>query len=237
MSKSMSHFVFLLLVGTVLVSTVAFAQPDWAKRDTFKMISKNELEVVCQASGPSVQDARERAVSECTSTASQYISKDVNFKSLTIETETDVAVHNQVTYENKIKNLTCKPLNESIEEKEAQFEVWIRCLYSLGQAKVNSTGSNKGDSNLIETAAKSKPYRISVSSVPPCSSILVQGALTKTFQCKSNPTVITATANDRSIIIRANGKKPKMVPLPLKDDGDEGSGDTKFLDILFDGEE
>jgi hypothetical protein len=225
----------LLLVGIVLFAPmVAFGQPDWAKRDTFKLISKNELEVVCQASGPSVQDARERAVSECTSTASQYISKDVNFKSLTIETETDVAVHNQVTYENKIKNLTCKPLNESIEEKEAQFDVWIRCGYSLGQAKVDSTGKDKGDAHLIETNTRSKPYRISVSSVPPCTSILVQGALTKTFSCKSNPTVITANANDKALIIRANGKKSKTVPLPLKEDGD--SGDTKFIDVLFDEE-
>jgi len=236
MNRSMNHCLLLLLFGTVLfVSAVVFGQPDWAKKDTFKMVSKNELEVVCQASGPSVQDARARAITDCTSTASQYLSQNINFKSLTVETETDVAVHNQVSYENKIKNLTCKPLNESIEEKEAGFEVWIRCSYSLGQAKVDSSGGDKGDSNLIEANTKSKPYRISISSVPPCNSILVQGTLTKTFPCKSNPTVITATANDKALIVRANGKKPKTISLPLKDDG-EGSGDTKFLDILFDEE-
>lgn len=235
MGWPMNHYLVPFIVGALLVPTMVFGQPDWAKRDTFKLNSKNELEVVCQASGPSVQDARERAVSECTSTASQYISKDISFKSLTVETETDVAVHNQVTYENKIKNLTCKPQNESIEEKEAGFEVWIRCLYSLGQAKVNSTSNDKGDSSLIEANTKSKAYRISISSVPPCTSILVQGVLTKTFQCKSNPTVITATANDKALIVRANGKKPKTVLLPLKND--EESGDTKFLDVLFEGEE
>lgn len=228
-------------VSTVVTAATLFLlsiganaeQPEWAKHDTLKLVDKNTLELACQSVGPSLEDARSRAFLSCDSTAIQYLQRVLNFKSLTVETESDAMVHSEAVSAGSVQDLKCLPLNEAIEQREAQFEVWLKCRYRLDQAKVTSTGQ-KEESSLAVDALKQKPYRISVTSVPPCASILVEGKLTKKFRCSSGPTTFTATAQDKRFIVRANGKKPKVIPLPL---GDSSSpGETKFLDVIFEEE-
>src|SRR4051794_19932276 len=103
--------------------------PEWAKNNSQKL-SGSKYQIACSGEGPSVDIARREARESCQSSASQQIAAtNIRVKSLSVETEREVAFHREVSEEMTYPGLTCLPGREQIEDHDRHFKVWTECLF------------------------------------------------------------------------------------------------------------
>lgn len=228
-------FALLLFAGVN-----ASAVPSWVKVEKSQERIGNIYRVICNASGPSLQVARREALESCQSSASDQLVTSLQINSKTVESESDVVLHHVVSSDRVIKNLNCMPKNESIENDGTSTTVWLFCEFDLNKAKVNlspnAASSESPPKKILRriSSEDSKPevvsvnYRIAISSVPACESILIGTTDVKIVRCSTNPMIVSLEPDDTKLVIRAKGYMPQEISI---DDGIRKRGSVEvFLD-------
>lgn len=245
-------FVCMIIVAMLLGEVVAKATPPWAKSDT-QIRNGNAYIVVCSGTGPAVDTARAEAMQSCKSSALAQMQTSARVKSVTIETESDIAFHQEVSETLRYKGLNCIPLHESVEQTDVSTTVWLKCKFDLAKARVSpaieaenpdqqdisSQVSNKdtAESMPIRDIPKDKTQRqissdqrvLSISSIPQCTTLLIRGNNPRVVKCNENPMAIVLMRGDREIIVRADRLLPKTLNLKK-----EGGENYETINVFFD---
>src|SRR5688572_11478500 len=99
--------------------------PPWAKENT-QVLNGKVYTVVCSGEGPSADIARGEALNSCRSLAARQLHSDLKVKVLSLETEKDIAFHQEISSEGQYSGLLCNPQNESIEEENGHITAWLK---------------------------------------------------------------------------------------------------------------
>lgn len=217
----------LVAISFSLIALCWAAGPNWFNSPT--SLVGNVLTVTCNSTGPDNATAKVSALNECKTIAAEYLTHEIRVQNTTIQTERDSALHSSVTSDSKITDLNCVPLREESLSTGNQETVYLQCKFDLNQAKVKSeqgqlkdggaeqrlealaTGKPKSVPEITDRYIASDKRTVSVSTVPKCSSILIQGKFPKIINCKSNVVSILIEPGDTEIILRAKGKLPKTI--------------------------
>lgn len=230
---------FILSFGAILLNGPnVLAIPPWAKSETQTM-KGSIYEVVCFGDGPSLDFARKTAVNSCLASASRARITSFSVKSLTIQTEKDSTIQEEVSESFSVIGLNCKPLKEELEEISGGVKVWLKCQFDLSKGKIipksdenvqsksppeisegtavlNSESLTKLKSNRSVSSSYVKgglTKVLNIASVPRCESILIHGKATRLVRCEGNPVQVTINSDDKSLTIRALNCLPKIVEL------------------------
>lgn len=179
------------------------APPSWVKELSPK-ISQDSVQVICHGEGPSPVTAYKSALDECRGVASQSILQSFEVKTLTVQTERDNALHEEVKSNQKVMGLQCQVKNSYEEGNER----WLHCLFDTRMTQVTSEGYPVEES---PTLTDDTNYII-LAVVPGCDSILVKGKTPRIVQCDRNPISLVTHPGDIEIIIRMKDYQPKHIP-------------------------
>lgn len=241
----------ILVVVISLFSCPDFADgmPAWVGKESFSL-DGHHLIVVCSGEGPAIDIARREANLKCITSAIEHLHTTFEVKSTTIESEKSIAFHQEITMDAIVKNLTCAPLKEDIEQSNSSFVVWRKCKFDLhnvtavsyshseqgDRPSLNSTVRNKDAlSHLSErkfevdkNSTQSDERRIlRIVSVPPCSDLLVRGQNPRIQPCSGNPESIVLQASDKEIIVRHDGFVSKTIQLI------KGGPSTETIEVIL----
>jgi len=246
---------FCLFVAILFSFSVAHSEPEWAKKIDTQKLNGTKLTILCVGDGPSLELARQTATGSCLSTARRQLITKQNIKSLTVETESSVGFHEEVSENIIVSGLTCRPKKEAFEAAESSVRVWLLCEYDLEKATVREgTGKVEVDApskqsidgienrhdlkqlavvtpatKVYETVVSSE-QNVIISSVPSCQSIIVRGKRPRTHKCQTNPVTLLIYEDDDEAIVRAPGYLPKTIK--LKSGGKIDGPIQIFLDRL-----
>lgn len=226
-----------IIMALTIVGSVGQAKiPTWASSDSTKLTG-SILRTICHGVGPSVDLARNEALKSCQTSASQFFRSKIKIKSLSVETEKSVALHQEVSSEDEIEGLICDPLRDQLEELDSQYSVWLECKFDLSHIKVTPVempSSQKSEENLnlaVNTPAlianKKIEKTLLISVVPSCESIIIKGQKSRTVDCKTNPIELDIFGSDTEALIRAKDYKPKSIRL-------ENRRDYETIQVLLD---
>jgi hypothetical protein len=203
-----------VLTISAFLPCLAWATPSWVKDGS--SLQGSTYTVTCSGDGPAMDTARKSAINGCQASAAQQLQHRISIKSVSVETESDVGFHQEVTESTSYSGLTCVPQNEEVEEKDAGFRVWLRCRFDLSKAKSENTDGAPADATSVVRSADRRV--LSITTVPQCTTLLIQGAKARVQVCNHNPLAIVIQPGDQSIIIRATGYQPKTIPVSEKGD-------------------
>ena len=212
--------------------------PSWAKENTVVQQDRT-LRVVCSGRGPSVDQARTYALRNCKSSTADFLQNDLTVRGLTVESESGVAIHQEIEGRTHFKGLSCKPLQDHVRSlSDGLLEVWLRCEFDL--AKVEQTAEQREDVdpqanstrgldssqklelvkqrelNVDDGARRSAPASLAtvldVISIPPCESLIIRGLKSRPIKCSAGGiTSATLDVGDFEVVVRAAGYLSKRV--------------------------
>ena len=249
--KSIPRFLAVpaFVVGVVCVACAVHKElnariqstiPEWAQDNTATR-SGNALKVVCSGQGPSIDQARKYAVRSCKSSAVDFLRSDLSVRGVTVESETGVAVHQEIRENAWYTGLACKPLQDEVRPVEGGlFEVWLKCEFDMAKVRKSdmpaddagdespvagsSTFSQSGRQDLVRQrelrfddnsstgASRSASAVLDIVSIPPCESLVVRGRKPRPLKCSGEGvTSVTVDPGDVEIIVRATGFLSKSV--------------------------
>ncbi len=215
--------------------------PEWTQGNT-AVRAGNDLQVVCSGQGPSIDQARAWALRSCKSSALDFLRSDVAVRGVTVESETGVAMHQEIEERAYYKGLACKPLRDEVRALDGGlFEVWLKCGFDLTKVEKTQTpdeasdeaGNGAGqtadndanrsqlvrqrelriDSNQASMPARSN-YVVDIVSIPPCESLVIRGRKSRPVRCSGDGvTSVAVEAGDQEIIVRAAGFMSKTVKI------------------------
>lgn len=203
---------------TILMSLLVMG----AEKAPLSYVQKN-LSVECKGTGPSISIARSEALAECNKSAISYLQTEIKTKTLTVQTETDAALHEEIKSSLEIKGLECLDPKESMEEQDGSIKLNLKCHFDLTKVTVKEaeSGAQEGDvKNSVEPretySEKGKKFSkqktsLALTVIPQCTSLLIEGVSPRIIRCKNNPVLLVIDKEDRKIIVRANGYKPKEI--------------------------
>ncbi|HEX7676207.1 MAG TPA: hypothetical protein VF412_18665 [Bdellovibrio sp.] len=219
--KTSSLTVALLIFAGPFFS---YAMPDWAKNST--EATSTEIITTCSGEGPSLAIARNEAVESCTTSAIRLQNGSLNYKSYSVQTESDSAAHETVSSNLKVSGALCKPTNEEVEQRPGQFRVWLKCAFKKADFKLAVDDSTKASSTSEQVKVKPEgklksvtigkhikdlsTCQVSLSVIPECESVLVKSSFPRIERCKGNP-VRMAVHSEDVLVVRAAGYKPQEI--------------------------
>lgn len=221
----------------VPISAVAFsvwAEPSWVS--TYKLSHDGaRLTVSCTGEGPAADIARKIAMDSCRSSAADQLHTDIKVQSKTVETESHAGLHQEISSDQEFENLNCKPINQSQEKSDTLYQVWLLCEFNLKSARIKKSQSQEtveqdqsdsianraeliqlrsnGDNKVTRNLSSQDQTLLSVSVVPQCSSIMVEGESPRIIPCKENPVRVVLKQGDARLIVRADKFEPKTIQL------------------------
>lgn len=181
----------------LLISLPAFAAPTWTTEVPQKL--GTSLHVSCHGDGPDRSTAFQSALNECRSIATSLIAKDFNVRTLSVQTEKNSALHEEVENIASIKGLECK-IEQSLEEANSR---WLKCAFDLSKVKSTTAQTDSPAPSIV-----SENKRIILSIVPNCDSMIVIGSDGRTLPCQKSPNAIMLKPGDSELIVRAEGYQP-----------------------------
>ena len=212
----------ILFAGSCLaIGMIAVAEPDWASHNTITR-SPTELTVTCSGRGPAEDLARKDALRVCGASAASFLQTSVEFKTLTIQTETDSALHQETRETLTVSGLECKPLRDQIEKAVGTTVVWLQCGYDLTRVKVEPAQNNPPPpatllsdqgASITTGNVQSSQRTLLISSIPACDSILIVGLAVRIVRCRTNPMRIQIGKGEQELIIRSADHAPKTIKL------------------------
>lgn len=243
---------FLVLIAWVIGDPCAAQniQPKWTTENTLKQDGQN-LSIVCEGMGPSLDLARKFALESCHSTAKDQINGDFTVKSLSLESEKSVNYHAEVSSAKTVKGLICKPENEHTEKLDGRSKIWLKCKYDLTKTEVVSTETqktlkvpalidhnekvNQVPSYKIDSDSKklnqAEARNLMLTSVPKCDEILVRGSRPRAVPCDEMPKSFVVHPGDTELIVRSSGFKPKHINIKAQDQN--GSVNSDSLEVYL----
>lgn len=177
------------------------ATPTWVRELSPRLI-QGTLQVVCHGDGPDHYTAFLTALDECRSVAAQSILQDFQVKTLVVQTESNSALHEEVTSDYKVTGLHCDVKNSY----EVSNELWLLCSFDPKTAKIIPTHPS-----LDKPTLKNPNDQYLILSVSPqCDTVIVESPSPRVIPCDKNPLPITVKKNE-TLIIRAKGYIPVHV--------------------------
>lgn len=223
-------------------------QSSWINSNT-QELRGSLYRAVCSGVGPSLDIARKEASESCRVSASQQLTTNIQVKSISIETEKEVAYHRESIETLRYSGLICKPGREKIEESSGQVKVWLECSFDLSKArvlpsaKIDQTQENdktqkngwiKNKEKLERSAAgytiEAKPGRhissnrkiLVLAVIPQCTDLLIRGSAPgRIVKCEDDPMTIRLEQTDSQIIVRAKGYISKTIELSKRKESEE----------------
>lgn len=192
-----------------------------AAESSLAKVNQRTLKLDCTGTGPSASIARAEALDECRKSAISFIQTSFKNKSLTVQTETDAALHEELKSNIEVQGLECSDPKEIIKESEDTIKISLTCIYALAKISIKELqeapipAQRRGEIDVrVNHSSSGKTFgaskrTLALTVIPQCSSILVMGTSSRIVRCKRNPTLVVITENDHSIIIRSDGYKPK----------------------------
>lgn len=234
----------ILIFPISAIAFSAWAEPPWVS--TYKLSPDgSRLTISCTGEGPAADIARKIAMDSCRSSAADQLRTDVKVQSKTVETESHAGLHQEVSSDQEFENLNCNPTNQSQEKSDTLYQVWLLCEFNLKTAKVKKSQArdtfmqvqsdsiaNRSELVQLRPSGKAKATRdlssqdqtlLSVSVIPQCSSIMVEGESPRVIPCTENPVRVVLIYGDARLIVRADKHEPKTIQL---------SQDRKSFDIV-----
>lgn len=235
-----------------LMPVKAFSEvPKWAKEKTQERIG-HTYRVVCMGEGPSIDLARNEAISSCRFSALGQMNTESEIKTLSVETEKEVFLHQEVSQQIQYRGLDCIPQEEQIEDNESYFKVWVKCQFDLSKALISKpsqeTTKNTADGSedqlvLNKTELASLEARntemkvgkytvgarktISIASAPPCLELIIKGNISRVITCTQNPMLVVLSPEEFEITVRAKSSRPKTIILNKK------SKESEMVQVLL----
>ncbi len=197
-----------MLALLIALPRLGLGAPSWFTENG-QRFSGSFYEVSCRGSGPSAYHARQEALDQCRLTAASAIQSKIGVSSVSIQTERDVALHEQVSQRQEYSGLVCDPIREAIEETETQSNAWITCRFDLGKVTVAEESAKSSG----PAVALSNKRRVTIATVPACESILIEGSSPRIIRCNTNPQTFLLKPGDTKLIIRAIKHLPKELPV------------------------
>lgn len=194
------------ILSLLFCLSIAHAQPEWANTDK---VSGNSYFVSCYGEGPALDVARIEAKKSCLASATFKSLKLFNVKTLTVETETDAGLHQEVSSDTIVSGLDCEVEKESVTSTPSQFKTWILCKFNLSKVRYESKQSQKHPIDSSVSSSEFNHFNLNI--VPKCDSIMFEGESPRILKCAQNPIRISLKKEDRNLIIRALGYKPKTI--------------------------
>lgn len=188
------------------------AKSDWAKSNNENLVG-SLYTVSCYGEGPALDIARHQAKNDCLIAASRQVNSTYKIKTLSVETETYAGLHQEVESNSRITGLICIPKKEDIEELGSQFKVWIQCEFNLSKIKIENALQENETTKATASIKSSEKEILSIYSVPKCTSIIIEGKKPRILPCNHNPISIVTMPEDKTILIRADGYRPKTINL------------------------
>jgi hypothetical protein len=210
--------------------------PSWAKEGTLKK-NGNIVTAICNGSGPTVNIARQDAISNCQATVSQFLNGELKINSLAIETEKSVGFHQEVEQQLNLKDFTCNPKKDEVIESNGSFQFWIKCEFDLSKVSIVKAEAPSGSSIKEESVDLKSMTPVTVKNlsegkvlfletIPQCESVLVKGVKPRTIDCNKNPMKIVLDEDDQTVIVRALNYQPKTIPL-------KGRSNREILSVIL----
>lgn len=240
--KLLSSLNLFLVILSVAVSTTATAKtPAWFSEQSPKK-DGNILTLSCSGNGPDKVLANKTALDQCRGIGVEYVSGyTFKSKSLSIEDNKQAAWHSETKSEMQVSGLECEPIRQSCEEDDGSWQCFVSCRFDLAKAKatpkseqiVGSESERKetGSSDLVSnkdatgtlpvgegrtkkpSIVQSENRQLLISTVPsPCDDILVVGR-PRVIKCDENPKMLLVYPEDREVVIRLKGYKPRHLNL------------------------
>lgn len=249
----------VLLVTYLLPSLCQAKAPLWFTENSAAVRSRESLTVSCIGEGPSLDLARRSALDGCRNSAIASFGVPATIRSTSIETERDVAFHQEATESFTVRGLNCRQEKEYVEELENHYKAYLRCRYHLGNAAITSLEASakarevddidrpsgvsakflpwrKQEGDLISTGApiQAEDRQLLLTTVPRCDSILVYGrARTRFVNCSGNPQKVQIRAGDLKLVVRAKNYLPAEVEVnPAR--GLSSSYESESLEVYLD---
>lgn len=180
------------------------------------------ININCSGEGPSLALARMHALKDCSSSAATRINSSFKFKSLTVQTDQDSSLHDEIASDQEITGLNCLNQKEEAEERSSSFFVKIKCDYDTSKAQftnrqevseeslnVESRSIFTGTKNLIDVEAG---FAVTLAIIPGCDSILIESVTRpQIIRCKTNPVRLVLKKTDQNVIVRYKKYKPKTL--------------------------
>jgi hypothetical protein len=173
-------------------------------------------------------------------------------RSLSVGTESSIALHTEISVEKKLSGLSCAPLNQYTENQEPGFHTFLQCRFDLAKAKADSippiteprsviehlvlmgghdatqTSEPKNAGKIIQSADR----HLIVSCVPSCDSlILTGGTRPRTIRMDSNPKTVLIFSDDHEIIARKRDYLPKHIFLSGRRKPAENKVESESLEV------
>jgi hypothetical protein len=191
----------MLTAAIFLISLVppAYADPIWATQVPRR--SEHDILLPCHGEGPDRSTAYTSAIQECNSIASEMLLQNFQVSTLSLQTESHVGFHEEVSRDAQVTGLSCK-IKDSYEESTS---VWLLCDFDTTHSKVVDMASQVVHMPDIT----SENHQIVLSSVPNCDSLVIVGPNPRLVGCASNPQTLLVRPGDREVVVRANGYQPK----------------------------
>lgn len=199
-----------LTIALLLSTPPAFAAPPAWVTELYPRQNGNELQVVCHGDGPDRSTAFLAALDECRSMASQTVLQNFEVKSLTIQTERDNALHEEIRSQSKVTGLKCEVKN-SYEELNQR---WLLCAFNTDAVQVIDMNEKSYNSQALEekpTLQDPDGTYIILAISPRCDSIVVDSTVPRIIPCGKNPLSITVHPGDKDIIVRLKGHQPSHI--------------------------
>jgi hypothetical protein len=180
------------------------------------------ITISCEGQGPSLALARKNALKDCQGSAVERLHTDFKVKSLTVQTEEDSALHEEINSSQEVSGLECLTPKEKIIENPSSYKVSLECHYNPLHVVFKKAEDKIND----EMASEEKPLRtskdntlierdggqsITLATIPACSTIVVESqTMPRVIHC-ATPTRLVIYLSDQNIIIRAKSYKPKTI--------------------------
>lgn len=215
-------------IATILglsLATSAFAgAPDWVKEPVRK--SGQHVFVSCKGEAAERSLAYRLALNECKAIAAEQINSEFTSRSILVETESDTALHTEISSAKQVHGLDCLDAKEYVEEKDDTVRLFLRCRFDSKVAKIVSKDDTKEENNSVseeksETQVfvqepqkhdgefsrkgiiSSSTRSVILSTVPPCKSVTIVSKFPRVIRCKSIPVTFKVDpTTDKELIIR-----------------------------------
>lgn len=238
---TMSSFpqLFLVVFSVAVALTATAKTPAWFTEQSPKK-DGNILTLSCSGNGPDKVLANKAALDQCRGIGTEYVSGyTFKSKSLSIEDNKQAAWHSETKSEMQVSGLECQPIRQSCEENDGSWQCFVSCRFDLAKAKVIPKSNESADNQRKETESsdlvsnkdamgtlpvgegsskkaplvQSENRHLLISTVPsPCDDILVVGR-PRVVKCDENPKMLLIFPEDREVVIRLKGYKPKHLNL------------------------
>lgn len=221
-----------------VVGTPSLAE-DWTQ--TPPRLNGTHVLVSCHGLGPDKDLAFRNALDQCRGLAVDQLASGFDIESLTIETETSAAYHEEISASRHISGLQCLVRQQREQDTDSGISLWLQCDFDSAKTKIESSpgrGLTAIPSPRLAIALDSpKPEFIQsqnkqliIATVPQCESMLVRGKMNRVIDCESNPISLLVYSTDKEIIIRAKGYDPEHITLS----GDRNViGETEALNVYL----